>query len=81
MPLISIINYYDISQNRWLLVEFIPITNDGSATYAPSESLDEKKVWNAMKESVIVNFGDSGWGAVGMSLTGKLPFKLYNEIL
>ena len=33
-----------------------------------------------MKESVIVNFGDSGWGAVGMSLTGKLPFKLYNEV-
>ncbi|PAV16495.1 RNase P [Pyrrhoderma noxium] len=58
-------------KNRWLLVEFIPITNNGSATYAPSESLDEKKVWNAIKESVIVNFGDSGWGAVGMSLTVK----------
>lgn len=58
-------------KNRWLLVEFIPF-NDTGATFLPSESITSKHIWNALKESVILNFGDTGWGAVGMSLTGEL---------
>jgi len=37
-----------------------------------SKSLDGKTVWAALKESVLANFGDTGWGAVGSSLTGEL---------
>lgn len=58
-------------KNRWLLVEFIPF-NDTGATFLPSEGITSKHIWNALKESVISNFGDTGWGAVGMSLTGEL---------
>ena len=61
-----------LNQNRWLLVEFIPFTPGGVATYAASDGLTGKHIWNALKESVIVNFGDTGWGAVGSSLTGEL---------
>jgi ribonuclease P/MRP protein subunit POP5 len=34
--------------------------------------LDGKQVYNALRDSVTTNFGDAGWGAVGMSLTGAL---------
>ncbi|KAL5526719.1 POP5 [Sanghuangporus sanghuang] len=58
-------------KNRWLLVEFIPFTSEGVATYAPSDGLTGKYIWNALRDSVLVNFGDTGWGAVGSSLTVK----------
>ena len=61
---------YGVFQNRWLLVEFIPFDNE-CATYLPSENLNSKHIWNALKDSVIANFGDTGWGAVGASLTGE----------
>lgn len=56
-------------QNRWLLVELIPCSNDGP-TYLPSEGLNSKIIWSALKDSVVSNFGDTGWGAVASSLTG-----------
>lgn len=59
-------------QNRWLLVEFIPCPNDSDGpTYLPSEGLNSKLIWAALKESVLSNFGDTGWGAVASSLTGQ----------
>jgi len=33
--------------------------------------LDAKTNHNALKQSILVNFGDSGWGAVGFSLTSQ----------
>ncbi|THH09027.1 hypothetical protein EW145_g2307 [Phellinidium pouzarii] len=59
-------------KNRWLLIEFIPLTVDGNATYLPSEGLNGKYIWSALKESVLANFGDTGWGAVGTSLTVRV---------
>ncbi|KDQ59026.1 hypothetical protein JAAARDRAFT_68592 [Jaapia argillacea MUCL 33604] len=56
-------------KNRWLLVEFIP-----SAQIVPSrepEPLTSRQIYSALKESVVSNFGDTGWGAVGFSLTVK----------
>ncbi|KAF9450485.1 hypothetical protein P691DRAFT_798103 [Macrolepiota fuliginosa MF-IS2] len=29
------------------------------------------KIYNALKQSILSNFGDTGWGAVGLSLTVK----------
>jgi ribonuclease P/MRP protein subunit POP5 len=29
-----------------------------------------KDIFNALKQSVLVNFGDTGWGEVGGSLAG-----------
>ena len=43
---------------------------DARATYAPSDGLNGKHVYSALRESVLHNFGDTGWGAVGSSLTG-----------
>jgi hypothetical protein len=37
-------------------------------------SLNPSKIFHAIKESVILNFGDAGWGAVGVSLAGKQAF-------
>jgi len=34
--------------------------------------LDGKTIWAALKHSVLTNFGDTGWGAVALSLTGAL---------
>lgn len=64
-------------QNRWLLVEFLDPASfaaPGSAT-SPSnlQLLDEKKIWASLKSNVLLNFGDTGWGAVGQSLTGIVP--------
>jgi len=33
--------------------------------------LNSKQIYAALKQSVIVNFGDTGWGAVGSSLNVK----------
>jgi len=57
-------------KNRWLLVEFIPCTKEG-ASYQPSEGVTSKHIWSALKDSIIANFGDAGWGAVASSLTVK----------
>ncbi|KAH9902383.1 hypothetical protein C8Q73DRAFT_785074 [Cubamyces lactineus] len=61
-------------KNRWLLVEFLPIPapTPGRPSVALSqEELTSKQVWAALKQSVITHFGDTGWGAVGSSLTIK----------
>ena len=57
------------NQNRWLLVEFIPATTTTTASSAP-QAISGKDVFNALKQSVLVNFGDTGWGEVGGSLAG-----------
>ncbi|KAF8556494.1 hypothetical protein OG21DRAFT_1475971 [Imleria badia] len=46
-------------KNRWLLVEFISISNDTSAP----PSFDAKHVYAALRQSILSNFGDTGWGA------------------
>ncbi|KAG8793688.1 hypothetical protein FRC12_001930 [Ceratobasidium sp. 428] len=51
-------------KNRWLLLELIPCAT-------PTTTLSSKQIYNALRESVIENFGDAGWGAVGGSLTIK----------
>ncbi|KAG6333031.1 hypothetical protein ID866_6055, partial [Astraeus odoratus] len=56
-------------QNRWFLVEFITVTSESSP--GQPHSLDNKQIYNALRQSVISNFGDTGWGAVGTSLTVK----------
>lgn len=53
-------------QNRWILVEFLPLPYPNQQ----STALDSKLIYAALKQSVIVNFGDTGWGAVGSSLNG-----------
>ncbi|KAG1868641.1 hypothetical protein F4604DRAFT_1881535 [Suillus subluteus] len=61
-------------KNRWLLVEFVDTsTADVSARNDPlsTRSLDGRLIYNALRDSVVTNFGDTGWGAVGMSLTVK----------
>ncbi|KAJ8588140.1 hypothetical protein M405DRAFT_820214 [Rhizopogon salebrosus TDB-379] len=58
-------------KNRWLLVEFIDISPVDTSSKAGIRPLDGKQVYNALRDSVTTNFGDAGWGAVGMSLTVK----------
>ncbi|KDR80968.1 hypothetical protein GALMADRAFT_1117191 [Galerina marginata CBS 339.88] len=62
-------------KNRWLLVEFLPVAQGraqlGKPTIGNGQSLDAKAIWAALKQSVLANFGDSGWGAVGLSLIVK----------
>ncbi|RDB26395.1 Ribonuclease P/MRP protein subunit POP5 [Hypsizygus marmoreus] len=54
-------------KNRWFLVEFIPIGQS-----RPAEGhLDGKQIWSALRQSVLSNFGDTGWGSVALSLTVK----------
>ncbi|KJA25032.1 hypothetical protein HYPSUDRAFT_199957 [Hypholoma sublateritium FD-334 SS-4] len=60
-------------KNRWILAEFIPVVH-GSAQLgkrAAQANIDGKTIWAALKQSVLDNFGDTGWGAVGLSLTGE----------
>ncbi|PIL32395.1 hypothetical protein GSI_05641 [Ganoderma sinense ZZ0214-1] len=60
-------------KNRWLLVEFLPCPAAGSL-HPPrfsEEQTTSKAIWAALKQSVITHFGDTGWGAVGSSLTVK----------
>ncbi|KAJ6464002.1 hypothetical protein C8R45DRAFT_506050 [Mycena sanguinolenta] len=52
-------------KNRWLLVELIPASN------ASQTPLDGQKIWSALRQSILANFGDVGWGSVGLSLTVK----------
>ncbi|KAG8807932.1 hypothetical protein FRC18_005305 [Serendipita sp. 400] len=69
--------------NRWLLIEFLnPELNEGLPPLTTS------KIYHAIKNSVIINFGDAGWGAVGVSLNSKpqsklgiLPLTLNSKIL
>jgi len=56
-------------KNRWILVEFLPVPY-GEFVPGP-DSLTSKQIYAALKQSVIVNFGDTGWGAVGSSLNVK----------
>ncbi|KAH9948600.1 hypothetical protein B0H21DRAFT_777817 [Amylocystis lapponica] len=56
-------------KNRWILIEFLPCTLPPSPDAAAE--LSSKDVWGALKQSVIANFGDTGWGAVGASLNVK----------
>ncbi|KAH9838615.1 uncharacterized protein C8Q71DRAFT_538560 [Rhodofomes roseus] len=69
-------------KNRWILVEFIPCTapSPGRTPAAQAASggiggsdveTSSKQIWAALKQSVITHFGDTGWGAVGASLTVK----------
>lgn len=60
---------YSLAKNRWLLVEFIPVGQNKSGT----NHLEGKHIWGALKQCILNNFGDTGWGAVGLSLTGKVP--------
>jgi ribonuclease P/MRP protein subunit POP5 len=59
-------------KNRWLLVEFIPCENQQPfiARLGTGTNFNGKQIWNALKQSVLANFGDAGWGAVGYSLNG-----------
>ncbi|KAI0749780.1 hypothetical protein C8Q80DRAFT_646280 [Daedaleopsis nitida] len=59
-------------KNRWLLVEFlqVPAPLPGQTTRQP-EDLTSKQIWAALKQSILTHFGDTGWGAVGSSLTIK----------
>lgn len=59
-------------QNRWLLVELLPVpvpTPGRASALQPQDELTSKQIWAALKQSVITHFGDTGWGAVGSSLT------------
>jgi ribonuclease P/MRP protein subunit POP5 len=51
------------------LVEFLPLPYPNQQ----STALNSKQIYAALKQSVIVNFGDTGWGAVGSSLNGMTP--------
>ena len=43
----------------------------GRSSPGTTDHLDGKAIWAALKQSVLTNFGDTGWGAVGLSLTGE----------
>ncbi|KAI0791195.1 hypothetical protein C8Q75DRAFT_805555 [Abortiporus biennis] len=68
-------------KNRWILVEFIPCvsptnSNNSSILAVPglissNNEITSKQIWSALKQSIIANFGDTGWGAVGSSLNIK----------
>ncbi|KAI1792147.1 hypothetical protein LXA43DRAFT_1008201 [Ganoderma leucocontextum] len=60
-------------KNRWLLVEFLPSACPGpnQPSRVAEEPTTSKQIWSALKQSVIAHFGDTGWGAVGSSLTIK----------
>jgi ribonuclease P/MRP protein subunit POP5 len=69
-------------KNRWLLVEFIPCADAGDSAKRSNE-INAKQIWSALKQSVLHNFGDTGWGAVGLSLTGTfvtMPYVFLNNI-
>ncbi|KIM85115.1 hypothetical protein PILCRDRAFT_817973, partial [Piloderma croceum F 1598] len=51
---------------------FIPCS-DGQSTRCPANEINAKQIWSALKQSVLNNFGDTGWVAVGLSLTAKTP--------
>ncbi|VDC04956.1 unnamed protein product [Peniophora sp. CBMAI 1063] len=53
-------------KNRWILVEFLTPSNA-----EPTRELSGQAIFSALRESVVTNFGDVGWGAVGASLSVK----------
>ncbi|KAI0926364.1 hypothetical protein AcV5_008850 [Taiwanofungus camphoratus] len=57
-------------KNRWLLVEFISCAPPPDPPAGSAET-SSRHVWAALKQSVLTHFGDTGWGAVGASLTVK----------
>ncbi|CCL98774.1 uncharacterized protein FIBRA_00779 [Fibroporia radiculosa] len=65
-------------KNRWILVEFIPcvssppgnISSTAAGLGASDVETNSKQIWSSLKQSIITHFGDTGWGAVGASLTG-----------
>lgn len=64
-------------KNRWLLVELIPCPSTSTTSAldvsAPEDNaIGSKHIWSALKQSVIANFGDTGWGAISSSLTSEL---------
>lgn len=68
-------------KNRWLLVEFIDTSTVDASAEKESLStrpLDGRLIYNALRDSVVTNFGDTGWGAVGMSLNVKYFSPLTN---
>lgn len=59
-------------QCRWFLVEFLPYEDpDSCASVDDRPALTTNDIRDAIRESVIQNFGDQGWGSVGESLNGK----------
>jgi RNase P/RNase MRP subunit POP5 len=76
-----------LKQNRWLLIEFIPAASPSPSSTSVStpghghiqhitttspDAISGKDVFNALKQSVLLNFGDVGWGEVGASLAGEI---------
>ncbi|KAI0318611.1 hypothetical protein OF83DRAFT_1115011 [Amylostereum chailletii] len=55
-------------KNRWLLVEFLPA---GPSSPPDGKAPNGQAVFSALRQSVIAHFGDTGWGAVGTSLSVK----------
>ena len=54
-----------------MLIEFLnPDLNNNLVPFNAS------KIYHAIKNSAILNFGDAGWGAIGVSLSGEF---LYND--
>lgn len=62
-------NSFLSSQNRWLLVELISCNNQVPSSTGPE--LLSRHVSQALRESVVKNFGEVGWGAVASSMTSK----------
>ncbi|KAI0287721.1 hypothetical protein BC826DRAFT_1042713, partial [Russula brevipes] len=64
-------------KNRWLLVEFIRTASTSTTSTLtaahPSEEIciSSKEIFNALKQSVLLHFGDTGWGEVAASLAVK----------
>lgn len=77
---------YTAVQNRWILVEFIPCTapsgtRPSGGLGASDVETSSKQIWAALKQSVITHFGDTGWGAVGASLTGACPVPSFRKAI
>ena len=53
-------------QNRWLLVSLLTSNNEEHT------DLNSKQIYNALKQSVLTNFGEVGWGCVAASLNGTI---------
>ncbi|KZO98935.1 hypothetical protein CALVIDRAFT_535035 [Calocera viscosa TUFC12733] len=59
-------------KNRWLLIEFIPC----GAAQPSQRSTTSKQIWSELRGTVVHNFGEVGWGAVG----GSLNVKYYSPV-
>ncbi|KAJ3800943.1 hypothetical protein GGU11DRAFT_814433 [Lentinula aff. detonsa] len=61
-------------KNRWLLVEFLPIPSipqSGAVAQTIQLNLDGRQIHSVLKQSILSNYGDIGWGAVALSLSVK----------